>query len=154
METVLSSCCVCALGRLKMMKKKNIAISANFNLADSRIYCLRGCLHTLNIPADILALQEYSETHEKPYKFIVCEFRSSLEAFRVCASPYATSPSLHRESTDSLIVSLISSFQIHITIYQTANTIRYYRHLYGCHSPLILKISFVLLKVQRFIISN
>ena len=75
----------------------------NFNLADSHIYRLRGCLTTLNIPADRLALQEYSKTHEKPYKIIVCEFRSSLEAFRMCASPCTSAPSLHRESTDSLI---------------------------------------------------
>ena len=34
----------------------------NFNLADSRIYCLRACLDTLNIPTDRLALQEYSKT--------------------------------------------------------------------------------------------
>ena len=83
-EVMVPSCSVCALGHLKMMKKKkNIAKFINFNLADSRIYHLRGCLATLNIPADRLALREYSKTHEKPYKFIVCEFGSSLEAFRV-----------------------------------------------------------------------
>ena len=76
-EIMVLSCSECALGCLKMKKKKkNLAKSMNFNLADSRIYRLRECLATLNIPADRLALQEYSKAHEKPYKFIVL----SLEA--------------------------------------------------------------------------
>ena len=102
-EIILPSCPVCALvGRLKM-KKKNIAKSREIQFSGFRVYCLQGCLDTLNIPADRLALQQCSKTHEKPYNFIVCEFGSFFKSFRVCASPYASAPSLHRESTDSLI---------------------------------------------------
>ena len=42
------------------------------NLADSRVY--GGCLATLSVLLVRIALLEYSKIHEKPYKFIVCEF--------------------------------------------------------------------------------
>ena len=44
------------------------------NLADSRMNCLRGCLATLSVLIVRIALQEYSKTHEKAYKCIVCVF--------------------------------------------------------------------------------
>ena len=44
------------------------------NLADLRMDCLRGCLATLSVLLVRIALLEYSKIHEKPYKFIVCEF--------------------------------------------------------------------------------
>ena len=66
------------------------------NLADSRIDCLRGCLATLSVLVVRISLLEYSKIHEKAYKCIVCEFGG----FHVMR---ASAPSLHRESTDSLI---------------------------------------------------
>ena len=39
-----------------------------------RMDCLRGCLSTLSILVVRISLLEYSKIHEKPYKFIVCEF--------------------------------------------------------------------------------
>ena len=36
--------------------------------------CLWGCLATLSILVVRIALLEYSNIHEKAYKFIVCEF--------------------------------------------------------------------------------
>ena len=73
------------------------------NLADSRIDCLRGCLATLSVLVVRISLLEYSKIHEKACKCIVCEFKMYY-AMR------ASAPSLHRESTDSLIYmkSLIS----------------------------------------------
>ena len=47
---------------------------ADFILADLRMDCLRGYLATLSVLIVRIALLEYSEIHEKPYKFIVCEF--------------------------------------------------------------------------------
>ena len=45
------------------------------NLADLRMDCLRGCLSTLSVLySSSKLLLEYSKIHEKPYKFIVCEF--------------------------------------------------------------------------------
>ena len=44
------------------------------NLVDSCVDCLRGCLATLSILVVRIALLEYSKTHEKAYKLIVCEF--------------------------------------------------------------------------------
>ena len=72
------------------------------NLADSRMDCLRGCLATLSVLVVRIALLEYSKIHEKAYKCIVCEFGGFQNVLRVRAS----APSLHRESTDSLIPTL------------------------------------------------
>ena len=73
------------------------------NLADSRMDCLRGCLATLSILVVRIALLEYSKIHEKAYKCIVCEFGGFQNVLRdACVAP-----SLHRESTDSLIVHMI-----------------------------------------------
>ena len=36
--------------------------------------CLRRCLATLSVLVVRISLLEYSKIHEKPYKFIVCEF--------------------------------------------------------------------------------
>ena len=72
------------------------------NLADSRMDCVRGCLATLSLLVVRIALLEYSKIHEKAYKCIVCEF-VSLEAFKMYYVMRASAPSLHRESTDSLI---------------------------------------------------
>ena len=44
------------------------------NLADSHMDCLRGCLATLSVLVVRISLLEYSKIHEKPYKFIACEF--------------------------------------------------------------------------------
>ena len=65
------------------------------NLADSRMDCLRGCLATLSVLVVRISFLEYSKIHEK---FIVCEFGGNVFEMR------ASAPSLHRESTDSLIL--------------------------------------------------
>ena len=71
------------------------------NLADSRMECLRGCLATLSVLVVRISLLEYSKIHEKAYKCIVCEFGGFQNVLRD-----ASAPSLHRESTDSLIFML------------------------------------------------
>ena len=70
------------------------------NLADLRMDCLQGCLSTLSVLLVRISLLEYSKIHEKPYKFIVCEFRG----FKMYYVMRASAPSLLRESTDSLII--------------------------------------------------
>ena len=61
--------------------------------------CLRGCLATLSVLIVRIALQEYSKIHEKAYKCIVCVFGG----FKMYYVMRASAPSLHRETTDSLI---------------------------------------------------
>ena len=69
------------------------------NLADSRMDCLRGCLATLSVLVVRIALLEYRKIQER---LISVEF-VSLEAFKMYYVMLASAPSLHRESTDSLI---------------------------------------------------
>ena len=87
----LPSYAVRELYRLK--KKKNM-------MADSRMDCLRGCLATLSVLLVRIAPLEYSKIHEKAYKVIVCEFGGFQNVLR---DARVRAPSLHRESTDSLI---------------------------------------------------
>ena len=64
--------------------------------------CLQGCLASLSVLVVRIAFLEYSKIHEKAYRFIVCElggFQNVLRDYVMRAS----APSLHRESTDSLI---------------------------------------------------
>ena len=68
-------------------------------LADSHMDCLRGYLVTLSVLIVRIALLEYSKIHEKAYKCIVCEFGGFQNVLRD-----AFTPSLHRESTYSLII--------------------------------------------------
>ena len=72
-------------------------------LADSCMDCLQGYLATLSVLIVRIALLEYSKIHEKAYKCIVCEFGGFQNVYYVMR---ASAPSLHRESTDSLIPSL------------------------------------------------
>ena len=65
------------------------------NLADSRMDCLQGCLATLSV---LVALLEYSNIHEK--------------AFKMYYVMRTSAPSLHRESTDSLIDVLLLLFNV------------------------------------------
>ena len=61
---------------------------------------LLGCLATLSILVVTIVLLEYSKVHEKAYKFIVCEFGG----FKMYYAMRVSTPSLHRDSTDSLII--------------------------------------------------
>ena len=61
--------------------------------------CLLGCLATLSVLVVRIALLEYSKIHENAYKFICV----SSEAFKIYYVMRASVPSLHRESTLSLI---------------------------------------------------
>ena len=44
------------------------------SLPDSSMDCLRGCSAILSVLVVRISLLKYSKIHEKPYKFIVCEF--------------------------------------------------------------------------------
>ena len=91
------------------------------NLADSRMDCVRGCLATLSLLVVRIALLEYSKIHEKAYKCIVCEF-VSLEAFKMYYVMRASAPSLHRESTDSLITGVCKCTNTLINVQCTYST--------------------------------
>ena len=81
---MVPSCAIRELYRLTKKKKKNY---------DGEIVNLS----TLSVLLVRIAL-EYSKIHEKAYQFIVCEF-GGFQMYVMRAS----APSLHRESTDSLI---------------------------------------------------
>ena len=69
------------------------------NLADSRMDCLRGCLATLSVLVVRIVLLEYS----KIMKRLTSLYFVSLEAFKMYYVMRVSAPSLHRESTDSLM---------------------------------------------------
>ena len=70
MKIMVSTTTVISVPEEKEEEKDDEIVS----LPDSSMDCLRWCSAILSILVVRISLLKYSKIHEKPYKFIVCEF--------------------------------------------------------------------------------